>query len=340
MKFASITLVVALFCSQPAHAFQVKPDGGNAITEHAVEKKLKTTKPVDTSPMSIDPSRVARAIPPVSERADPGPREYWFHPAIHTFGNGGLFGGLHAAVAPFFTKVIDVSAYDGKPVREAIARDLRRIVGKPNARVADLCCGVGISTRALQHAFLDAETIVGVDTSPQMVEFAKMIRAQETVFTQFARFLGGAFEIGSRAVEDITKRFPTSYKIGNAERTGLKGGSFDLVTIMYGFHEIPFVGRYKILREVRRLLREGATLAVVDISPSYQPSDMMLAGEPYVLEYKKHIQDQLRSIRGFANVRYDEVVPGHVGVWVLTRAIAQKVTVEAAAAKVKELQFM
>jgi ubiquinone/menaquinone biosynthesis C-methylase UbiE len=249
------------------------------------------------------------------------------------------------------------------PVREAIARDLRRIVGKPNAHVADLCCGVGISTRALQHAFLDAETIVSVDTSPQMVEFAKMIRAQETVFTQFARFLGGAFEIGSRAVEDITKRFPTSYKIGNAERTRLKGGSFNLVTIMYvfrhwyclfyisythsdsypfvffryGFHEIPFVGRYKILREDRRLLREGATLAVVDILPSYHPSDMMLAGEPYILECKKHIQDQLRSIRGFANVRYDEVVPGHIGVWVLTRAIAQKVTVEAAATRVKEL---
>lgn len=232
MKFASISLLLALWCPQTAHAFQVKPDGGNVITDHAVEKKLKTPKPFDTSPMSVAPSVLSPAIPPVSERADPGPREYWFHPAIHTFGNSGLFGGLHAAVAPLFTKVIDVSAYDGKPVREAIARDLRRIVGKPNARVADLCCGVGISTRALQGAFHDAETVVGVDTSPQMLGFAKMIRAQDTFFTRFARFLGGAFEIGSRAVEDITKSFPTSYKLGNAERTGLKGGSFDLVTIM------------------------------------------------------------------------------------------------------------
>lgn len=59
-----------------------------------------------------------------------------------------------------------------------------------------------------------------------------MIRAQETIFTRFARVLGGVFEIGSRAVKDITKRFPTTYKIGNAERTGLEGESFDLVTIM------------------------------------------------------------------------------------------------------------
>lgn len=231
MKFAStISILLAFLGSHTIYAFQVKPDGGNAITDHAVETKLKTPKPIDTSPFSADPS--STKLPAVSERVDPGPKEYWYHPAIHTFGNAGIFGGLHAAVAPLFTKVIDISAYDGKPVREAIARDLRRIVGKPNARVADLCCGVGISTRAIQAAFSDAETIVGIDTSPQMLEVAKMIGAQETVFTRFARVLGGALEIGSRAVKDITKHFPTTYKLGNAERTGLTGQSFDLVTIM------------------------------------------------------------------------------------------------------------
>lgn len=81
---------------------------------------------------------------------------------------------------------------------------------------------------------------------------------------------------------------------------------------------------------MRRLLRQGeGVLAIIDISPDYQPSDTMLAGEPYVLEYKKHIQAQLRSIRGFADVRYSEVVPGHVGVWLLTRAKVAS----------KELQF-
>lgn len=228
----NILLLVAFLCSHVSFAFQVKPDGGNAITERAVEKKLKAPKPVGTNPMSADPSILATTIPAATEREDPGPRDYWFNPLIHTFGNTGIFGGLHAAVAPLFTKVIDISAYDGKPVREAIARDLARLVRKPNARVADLCCGVGISTRAVQAAFPDAEAVVGVDTSPEMIEFARMIRAQETIFTRFARVLGGVFEIGSRAVKDITKRFPTTYKIGNAERTGLEGESFDLVTIM------------------------------------------------------------------------------------------------------------
>lgn len=231
MKFSSLALLtIALVQHTTVVAFQVKPDGGNAWTEQAVGKKLKTPKPTDTRPLSEDSS--STALPAATERVDPGPREYWFNPVIHTFGNTGVLGGLHAAVAPLFTKVIDISAYSGEPVRESVARDLRALVGKSNARIADLCCGVGISTRALQKMFPDAETLVGVDTSPHMIEFARMIRGQETLFTQFARVIGGVCEIGSRALEDITKRFPTTYKISNAERTGLEGDSFDLVTIM------------------------------------------------------------------------------------------------------------
>ena len=37
-------------------------------------------------------------------------------------------------------------------------------------RVVDLCCGVGFSTRALRDAFPQPETtVIGVDTSPEMV---------------------------------------------------------------------------------------------------------------------------------------------------------------------------
>lgn len=228
MKFSTISLL-AILGAHLTTAFQVKPDGGNAFTDRAVGSKIKSPKPIDTSPI---PSETSTSLPAMSERVDLGPKCYWFNNKIHTFGNTGIFGGLHAAVAPLFTKVIDISAYNGQPVREAIARDLRHLVGKSNARVADLCCGVGISTRAIQSAFPDAETLVGVDTSPEMIEFARMLRTQETIFTLFARALGGAFEIGSRAVKDITRRFPTTYKVGNAERTGLEGNSFDLVTIM------------------------------------------------------------------------------------------------------------
>ena len=42
-----------------------------------------------------------------------------------------------------------------------LAHELRSKVNKANARVVDLCCGVGMSTRALESAFHDAEFLVG-----------------------------------------------------------------------------------------------------------------------------------------------------------------------------------
>ena len=46
--------------------------------------------------------------------------EYWFDSRIHTFGNTGFLGALHAAMAPLSTKVIDMVAYDGQDVRAEV----------------------------------------------------------------------------------------------------------------------------------------------------------------------------------------------------------------------------
>lgn len=43
--------------------------------------------------------------------------EYWFDDRIHTLGNYGFWGAVHAAVAPISTKIIDVVAYDGVDIR-------------------------------------------------------------------------------------------------------------------------------------------------------------------------------------------------------------------------------
>jgi len=224
------------------------------------------------------------------------------YPKIHTFGNTGLLGAIHAALAPLETKLIDFSAYRGENVRITIAKGLRQKVGKANANVLDLCCGVGMSTRALQGAFQDAAVILGVDTSKEMIAMAELLSSD----SELAKFI----------VDKPKRTFYGScspdFLVGNAEETNLPGGIFDLVTIMYSFHEVPHHGRYLILREARRLLADGCTLAVIDISPNYEPSPTMLAGEPYVLEYKANIQKQLKAIRGFVDLRYEEVVAGHL----------------------------
>ena len=115
-----------------------------------------------------------------------------------------------------------------------------------------------------------------------------------------------------------TGRCRACYKVSNAENTMYPSSMFDLVTIMYGFHEIPDDGRNRIIEEAKRLLRVGGHLAVLDICPTYVPSEYMLAGEPFVIEYQKSIDNQLFNFDGFI-AKKRVVVAGHVNLWLLTK---------------------
>eukprot|EP00529_Nitzschia_sp_RCC80_P000663 CAMPEP_0113446016 /NCGR_PEP_ID=MMETSP0014_2-20120614/3485_1 /TAXON_ID=2857 /ORGANISM="Nitzschia sp." /LENGTH=376 /DNA_ID=CAMNT_0000337087 /DNA_START=1551 /DNA_END=2681 /DNA_ORIENTATION=- /assembly_acc=CAM_ASM_000159 len=245
--------------------------------------------------------------------------EYWFDSRIHTFGNIGFWGGFHAALAPISTKLIDMIAYDGEDVRSKVANELSANLSKNSrkagAKVLDMCCGVGISTRALREAFPDAEKVVGLDTSKEMISMANFLTTHLGFFKPIITFFqNGLF----RARRGCHGR--TTFQIKNAESTDFDDQSFDLVTVMYAFHEAPKAGRERILREAYRVLQPGGTLAVVDIDTSYTPSDTMLAGEPYVIEYQKNIHRQLKTMKGFSNMKYETIVPEHVGMWILKRS--------------------
>eukprot|EP00980_Cylindrotheca_fusiformis_P021389 scaffold8259_cov143-Cylindrotheca_fusiformis.AAC.7 len=274
--------------------------------------------------VTIDRLQQQLSAPTIPEPVDPGPPNYWFHPKIHTFGNHGPLGSLHAVVAPLATKLIDVAAYKGENVRDVIAMDLRAQVNKAKPAVVDLACGVGMSTRSLLKAFPKASKLVAVDTSAEMLHMAKAYTNPKSIASKAVEMISAAL-FRAHGIKDLPKAAPEGavapieYRLANAEDTGLEKGSFDLATIMYCFHEAPYLGRARILREAHRLLAPRATLAILDISPSYEPSFSMLAGEPYVLEYQKNIQQQLARFPGFKNFRYKEVVPGHVGLWLLER---------------------
>lgn len=56
----------------------------------------------------------------------------------------------------------------------------------------------------------------------------------------------------------------TRFMEANAEATGLQDGSFDLVTAVYLFHELPPKIRVAVAAEIARLLKPGGTLILVD----------------------------------------------------------------------------
>ena len=193
---------------------------------------------------------------------------YYYNPKMHSFGNIGLGGKLHAFMAPFATRGIDMLRYDGKNIREEI---MQPYVDQ-NKTILDLCCGVGIST---------AEGAMGIDTSDEMLNVATSLHTNKNKKFYFA----------------------------NAEIVRPKQ-SIDIVTCMFAFHEMPLEAQIKVINNAIRIANEE--FIIVDISPNYKnkkPPQIMLAGEPYLIDYLKNIEKMLQD---FEETIY---VANHVHVW-------------------------
>ncbi|WP_427159057.1 class I SAM-dependent methyltransferase [Aliinostoc sp. HNIBRCY26] len=110
--------------------------------------------------------------------------------------------------------------------------------------ILDIGCSVGVSTLALHRYYQHRERYpvrtVGLDLSPHMLAVAR------------------TRDVNSEIAEWIHAR---------AEKTGLPDNSFDLVTLQFVTHELPSYASQEIFTEVRRLLRPGGCIAIVDNNP-------------------------------------------------------------------------
>ena len=141
-----------------------------------------------------------------------------------------------------------------------------------NKTILDLCCGVGIST---------PKSAIGVDTSHEMLNVARSIDNNKNKKFYFA----------------------------NAEIVRPKQ-SIDIVTCMFAFHEMPPQAQIKVINNAIRIANEE--FIIVDISPNYKnknPPKIMLAGEPYLIDYLNNIEKMLED---FEETVY---VANHVHVW-------------------------
>lgn len=151
-------------------------------------------------------------------------------------------------------------------LRSAYHQILKETVDPP-ARIVDLGCGVGSSTRTLQDTFPKAETI-GVDLSPYFLTVAQHAERQ-------------ADRKSSPSIEWIHAA---------AEETKLPDNSADLVSACLMFHELPTSAAQDIISEAYRLVRPGGYFAIMDMNPK---SDVYAKLPPYVLTLLKSTEPYL-----------------------------------------------
>jgi ubiquinone/menaquinone biosynthesis C-methylase UbiE len=188
-------------------------------------------------------------------------------------GNVGLGGQLHSLLAPYATKLIDDKCYNSVNIRQAILSKYNKEFYNKYERIPKLIdLCCGTGTSTMTNQ-------LGIDSSEAMISAATLSAKQ-------AKFI-----------------------LANAENYG-QPQEFDTATLMFAFHEMPNYAHHKIIKNAKRITKHD--IIIVDISPNYSPSKLMLYGEPYLLNYKATIQDLLQKHQ----FTYLEYIPNHVGLWV------------------------
>jgi demethylmenaquinone methyltransferase / 2-methoxy-6-polyprenyl-1,4-benzoquinol methylase len=127
--------------------------------------------------------------------------------------------------------------------RARTARRLWPILRRPHARVLDLCCGTGDLAFVLARG--GAAQVIGADFSHAMLMRAL---TKSTANAQAKR----------------QSAVPAAFFEADALRLPFADVSFDLVTTAFGFRNLA---NYEDgLREIRRVLKPGGTLAILEFS--------------------------------------------------------------------------
>lgn len=129
--------------------------------------------------------------------------------------------------------------------------------------ILDIGCSVGLSTFALQEVYPQSQ-ITGLDLSPYFLAVAHY-----------------------RALQSQAQ---INWLHAAAESTGLPDASFDLVSIFLMCHELPQTATRKIFAEMRRVLRPGGHLAIMDMNPQ---SEIYKKMPPYILTLLKSTEPYL-----------------------------------------------
>jgi ubiquinone/menaquinone biosynthesis C-methylase UbiE len=176
------------------------------------------------------------------------------------------------------------------PLKAALANEQ-----KP--RILDVACGTGRFLRQLRAAFPKA-SITGIDLSPHYIAHARQLLENDQ--------------------GDI------SLVVDNAEAMPMKDESYDAVTCVFLFHELPKEARRNVMKEIARVLKPGGTLSISDSAQLIDSEEIKGAlnafhtdyHEPY---YKGYIRDPLEALVQEAGLELVSSEPHYVSKTVVAK---------------------
>jgi len=150
--------------------------------------------------------------------------------------------------------------------------------------VLDVGCGTGVLTRLLAHRLADRANslVVGVDAAPKMIRVARRNAAH---------------------IPNIR------FDVGVAEALAYADASFDCAVSTFFYHHIDAELKRRSLAELRRVLKPGGRLVIVDVDVPYTWFGRFCAWSGYWLFRQEEIRENIRGElrRALADIPFREV---------------------------------
>jgi ubiquinone/menaquinone biosynthesis C-methylase UbiE len=171
--------------------------------------------------------------------------------------------------------------------RRATYASLIRAAGvQPGQRVLDVGCGTGYFAGLLAQAVGAAGLVIGIDASPEMIEYASRRRRRPG---------------------------RCRFQVGAAEALSFAADQFDVVVSSLFMHHLPADLRPTALDEMRRVLRPGGTLLIAEARVPRARALRLLAR---VHGYDRMAQEVPDLERVLADSRFEHVRGGEAPPWI------------------------